>query len=123
MSAKSNKRDNHRRYHRHGAYTTIALAVLDEKGTPMREGLARAVDVSEGGCMLETAVPLQEGDPVCMTVDSGEGPTDVHGEVRRIKEIRKGQHRVGIALREDDMHKAWVFHEIRSDKGAGHPDD
>ena len=57
----------------------------------------RLTDISEGGCFVDTLVPLEEGSPVSLKVDDGGGPLELPGK------IPYGQPTIGSAIAFDPI--------------------
>ena len=53
--------------------------------------------ISEGGCFVNTLVPLEEGSPVSLKVNDGSGSLEIHGK------ILYGQPSIGSAIAFDPM--------------------
>ena len=57
----------------------------------------RLTDISEGGCFVDTLVPLEEGSPVSLKVDDGGEPLELPGK------ILYGQPTIGSAIAFDPI--------------------
>ena len=57
----------------------------------------RLTDISEGGCFVDTLVPLEEGSPVSLKVSDASGPIEITGK------ILYGQPTIGSAIGFDPL--------------------
>lgn len=67
----------------------------------------RLSDISEGGCFVDTLVPLAGGAPVLLRVMDGAGPLEIPGN------ILYGQQTIGSAIRFDALDAA-IEQRVRS---------
>ena len=59
----------------------ISLVTIDETGRWIFQGMSRALDISRGGILLETAYPIESGCLSMMTVDVDSNLIEIKGEL------------------------------------------
>ena len=70
-----------RRHERKESLNIIDYTVLDDNGEPVTRRMGRTLNVSEGGMLLETHIPLKMKQEVLITVALEEDLVDVRGTV------------------------------------------
>lgn len=70
-----------RRYERKDSLNLVDYVVLDEGGEVTRRGIGRTLNLSEGGILLETHLPLDEGRRIIITLALEEDIVEMEGKV------------------------------------------
>jgi len=70
-----------RKYPRVNTINLISHVTIDESGRWIFQGMSRALDISRGGILLETAYPIESGCLSMMTVDTCNNLIEIKGEL------------------------------------------
>jgi hypothetical protein len=70
-----------RKYPRVNTINLISHVTIDETGRRIFQGMSRALDISRGGILLETAYPIESGCLSMMTVDVDSNLIEIKGEL------------------------------------------
>ena len=70
-----------RKYPRVNTINLISYVTIDETGRWIFQGMSRALDISRGGILLETACPIESGCLSMMTVDMDNNLIEIKGEL------------------------------------------
>jgi Tfp pilus assembly protein PilZ len=71
---------------------------LDEDGKPIKNLMGTALDVSQGGLLLETTHQIEPGDVILITTDDQDRLIEINGKAAYCREIGDGKFYVGISL-------------------------
>ncbi len=78
----------------------VSYKVVDERGETDEMGMARTLDLSEGGLVLEMAHPLGEGVQLEIKMVSADQILEARARVVYSKLVASGSWRVGVAFTE-----------------------
>jgi hypothetical protein len=78
----------------------VSYAHFDEQGEPDDVGMARTLDLSEGGILLEMTHPLEDGSTAEIKMVSGEHILRAKGEVVHSTALPSGRWHVGVRFTE-----------------------
>ena len=84
-----------RRYIRPESLNLLDYLVVDEQGRPSDYSMARTLNVSKGGILIETHIPLPKGQQVMITLGLREQLIDVMGRIAYTT-VEDGRHQSGI---------------------------
>ena len=70
-----------RRYIRPESLNLLDYLIVDEQGRPSEYSMARTLNVSKGGILMETHIPLPKGQQVMITLGLKEQLIDVMGRI------------------------------------------
>ena len=70
-----------RRYIRPESLNLLDYLIVDEQGRPSDYSMARTLNVSKGGILIETHIPLPKGQQVMITLGLKEQLIDVMGRI------------------------------------------
>lgn len=59
----------------------ISYVSLDENGKPLEQGMGRTLNISQGGLLIETKVPIEAQYILLMAVDINDELVDIKGGV------------------------------------------
>jgi Tfp pilus assembly protein PilZ len=76
----------------------ISYVCLDEDGKPIKNLMGTALDVSQGGLLLETTHQIEPGDVILITTDDKDRLIEINGKAAYCREIGDGKFFVGISL-------------------------
>ncbi len=91
-----------RRFPRVDSLNLLSYFCVDEQGEVVTQGMGRTLNVSEGGILLETHIPIPPEDTVYLSIGFDEDVTDVRGEVAYTKEGENGRIQSGIKFVDPD---------------------
>jgi Tfp pilus assembly protein PilZ len=83
-----------RKYPRVQIHNLISYVCLDDDGKPM----GTALDISQGGLLLETTHQIEPGDVILITTDDQDRLIEINGKAAYCREIGDGKFYVGISL-------------------------
>jgi len=84
-----------RRFIRPEALNLLDYLVVDEQGRQGEYSMGRTLNVSEGGILMETHIPLPIGQQVMITLGLEDGLVDVMGRIVYAT-YKAGRHQNGI---------------------------
>ena len=84
-----------RRYIRPESLNLLDFLVVDEQGRPGEYAMARTLNVSKGGILMETHIPLPKGQQVMITLGLKDQLIDVMGRIVYTSSS-SGRHQNGI---------------------------
>ena len=70
-----------RRFERERTLNLVDYIVLGEDGTHLSRGMGRTRNVSEGGLLLETHRPLEDGQTVLITLGLKDDLVEIRGRI------------------------------------------
>ena len=84
-----------RRYIRPESLNLLDYLIVDEQGRPSDYSMARTLNVSKGGILIETHIPLPKGQQVMITLGLKDQLVDVMGRIVHTASS-SGRHENGI---------------------------
>jgi len=97
FSKQKNMSKKERREHpRINALNLLSYVCMNENSETVRQGMARTLDVSEGGILMETHVPIDPQYTVSLTLGLKDELTDVKGKVVHFRTDGNGRFQSGI---------------------------
>ncbi len=116
-----------RRYIRPESLNLLDYLVVDEQGRQGDYSMARTLNVSKGGILMETHIPLPQGQQVMITLGLNDQLIDVMGRITYTT-TASGRYQNGIEFfHVSDQDKRILdnyvaaFHKLYSGKTAFHP--
>ncbi|MCL2789349.1 MAG: PilZ domain-containing protein [Desulfobulbus sp.] len=73
--------EEHRRYIRPESLNLLDYLIIDDQGRPGEYSMARTLNVSKGGILVETHLPLPQGQQVMITLGLKDQLIDVMGRI------------------------------------------
>jgi len=92
--------EERRRWTRILAEHLVSYTHFDERGEPDDIGMARTLDLGEGGILLEMMHPLEEGSSLEIKMVSGESILRARGRVAHSVYVSQDRWRVGLHFTE-----------------------
>lgn len=90
-----------RKFERAGTLNLLTYSCVNEQnGISTQQGLGRTLNVSEGGVLLETYIPLSSKDVISLTVALREKMVDIKGKILWCKKKVEGMFVSGIEFYE-----------------------
>jgi c-di-GMP-binding flagellar brake protein YcgR len=116
-----------RRYIRPEALNLLDYLVVDEQGRQGDYSMARTLNISKGGMLMETHIPLPLGQQVMITLGLGEQLIDVMGRIVYATSA-SGRYQFGIEffhVSDSDKrildHYVAAFHKLYASDTANYP--
>ena len=91
-----------RKYLRVDSHNLLSYDCLDENNQIITQGLARTLNISEGGMLLETHVPLDPRLILEFTIAMEDDLMDLRGKITYNRETAGGKYEIGIQFIETD---------------------
>ena len=95
-------REERRKHPRIDALNLLSYLVIDQKGQVVTQGVGRTLNVSEGGVLLETHIPLNPDHKVSLFVALENDLIDVSGTIVYCKVSEEAKYHTGIAFENPD---------------------
>ena len=74
----------------------IAHVSVDQNGKELSQGMGKALDISKGGILLETAYPIDAGQISLMAVDKDDNLLEMKAELIYCNKAAPGKYQAGI---------------------------
>jgi hypothetical protein len=87
-----------RKYPRVKIKNLISYVCLDEDGKPIKRLMGSALDISQGGLLLETANQIEPGNGILITADEQDRIVEIKGKAAYCRETGSGRFYVGISF-------------------------
>jgi c-di-GMP-binding flagellar brake protein YcgR len=97
--------DNKRRGPRVKSPNLLVYLCIDEKKNKIVQGMGRTLNVSEGGILLETHVPIDPKHTLLLTIAMEEDLMHFKGRIAHSKEREDGKFEAGVEFLEMDEQK------------------
>lgn len=102
LTLQKNMSEKEKRKHpRINSLNLLAYVCLNENSEIVRQGMAKTLDVSEGGILMETHVPVDPQHTVSLTLGLKDELTDVKGKVVHFRTDGNGRFQSGIQFMEN----------------------
>jgi Tfp pilus assembly protein PilZ len=117
-----------RKYPRVKLQNLISYVCLDEDGRPIKHLMGSALDISQGGLLLETTQQIEPGNGILITADEQDRIVEINGKAAYCREAGSRKFYVGISFQGTaDENIQFVKHMVRANyyrrkiaKGNGH---
>lgn len=87
----------------------LDYVILDQNGEPVNRGMARTLNVSEVGILLETHIPLALDQGIIITIELEEELVELKGRVVHVGPCDDQKFCSGIEFLEIDEHGKKIF--------------
>jgi hypothetical protein len=91
-----------RKYPRVKTDNLISYVCMDEEGNELDQGIGRALDISQGGLLLESHTPIRSEKILLASVDVNNELIEINGEVAYCRESGPGMFLTGIRFLESN---------------------
>lgn len=85
-----------RKYPRVATSNIVSYVCIDKDDNEVDQGMGRAVNISQGGTLLETSRPIESEYILLLTVDLNNNVIQAKGEVVHTRPIEAGKYLTGI---------------------------
>ena len=89
-----------RKYQRVKTYKLLSYVCIDDSGNPIEERMGTAIEISQGGLLMETHHPLKPQDVLLITIDIQGELVPIKGRVVHCRTDDSGKSRTGIQFLE-----------------------
>jgi len=104
-----------RKYPRVQIHNLISYVCLDEDNKPIKNVMGTALDVSQGGLLLETTHQIEPGNGILIMADEQDRIVEINGKAAYCRETGSGKFYVGISLQgTPDENIQFVQHMVRA---------
>ena len=79
----------------------ISFLSVDADGRVLRQGMGKALDVSQNGLMLESAIPVESEFVSLMSTDPGNNLIEITAKVAYSRRSRTGNYLTGVQFTGD----------------------
>jgi c-di-GMP-binding flagellar brake protein YcgR len=90
----------------------ISYVCIDENGNEIEQGMGRAIDISLGGMLLETSVPIESKYILIATIDLEGNLIEIRGKIANSKKIESGEFLNGIQFLETPERQIKIIAEF-----------
>ena len=80
----------------------LSYVCLDESDRELKQGMGRTLNISEGGILMETHVPMEPHYSVSLTISMEEDMMVIKGNISYCSERADGRFETGIQFIETD---------------------
>ncbi len=94
------------------SHNLISYVCLDENNKPIRQGMGRTLDISEGGILLETHLPIDSQNIMSLTISLEDETMVIQGKVIHNKKRNDGKFECGLKFIEMDEIKKRILKQV-----------
>ena len=114
-----------RRHQRVEAVNLISYVSLDENDKPLDQGMGKTLDLSQGGLLMETRVPIETKYIMLMSLNLKDELIKIKGEVVYCRQGDSKNFHIGVRFKEANdrirkivvgMIKVFTMRKIRGEK-------
>jgi hypothetical protein len=87
---------NQRQYARVETCNLISYTCIDDQGTMIKQGMGKALDISQNGLMLESGYPIESEYISLMSADPDDRLVNIVGKVAHTRRSPSGNYKIGI---------------------------
>jgi c-di-GMP-binding flagellar brake protein YcgR len=85
-----------RKYPRIKTYNAISYICTDEEDNQIGEGMGEAINISQGGMLLKTPLPIESDYVLLTSIDSENNMIEIKGKVAHYRGTESGECLTGI---------------------------
>jgi len=90
----------------------VSYVCMDENGNGIDQGMGRTIDISLGGMLLETSVPIESKYILLATIDLKGNLIEIRGEIAYSRSIKSGEFLNGIQFLETPERQIKIIAEF-----------
>jgi len=117
---------NQRQYARVETCNLISYACIDDQGSMIKQGMGKALDISQNGLMLESGYPIESEYVSLMSADPDDRLVNIVGKVAHTRRSPSGNYKIGIRFTGSHAENVQfaaslikTFHYRRTKRAAG----
>ena len=88
-----------RKYPRVKIHNLISYICLDNNGRPIKNLMGTAIDISQGGLLLETTQRIDPGDIILITADDQDQIMEINAKATYCREMAGGKFNAGVSFK------------------------
>jgi len=92
-----------RKFPRTKTRNLISHVSVDQNGKVLSQGMGKALDISQGGLLLETPYPIEVGEISLMAVDKNTNLLEIKAELVYCKKAVLGKYHSGIEFCDEEQ--------------------
>jgi c-di-GMP-binding flagellar brake protein YcgR len=85
-----------RKYPRIKTHNAISYICTDEDDNQLGEGMGEAIDISQGGILLKTPLPIESDYVFLTSIDTENNMIEIKGKVAHYRSTESGEFLTGI---------------------------
>ena len=85
-----------RKYPRIKAHNVISYICTDKDGNQVGEGLGETINISQGGILLKTPLPIESEYILLTSIDSESNMVEIKGKIAHSRRAESGECETGI---------------------------
>ena len=90
-------REEHRKNSRIDS-THLSYILLDKSEKVVQQAMARTINISPGGLLLETHFKMEGGDTMIASIGIGDETVDIKGKVVHVESGDEGKYHAGVEI-------------------------
>jgi c-di-GMP-binding flagellar brake protein YcgR len=90
----------------------ISYVCIDENGNEIEQGMGKTIDISLGGMLIETSVPIESKYILIATIDLEGNLIEIRGKIANSKKIESGEFLNGIQFLETPERQIKIIAEF-----------
>jgi hypothetical protein len=94
--------EEQRKYYRAKTVNLLSYECIDDDGNPLNQGMGKVLDISQGGLLMETKVPIDGKYILLTSLDIKEKPVKIKGKFVYCREVEQKNFHTGIHFIETD---------------------
>ena len=94
--------EEQRKYYRAKTVNLLSYECIDKDGNPLDQGMGKILDISQGGLLMETKVPIEAEYIRIESLDIKEEPIKIKGRFVYCKETAPKTFHTGVRFIETD---------------------
>lgn len=94
--------EEQRKHYRAKTVNLLSYECIDEDGNPLNQGMGRMLDISQGGLLMETKVPIEATYILLMSLDVKEEPIKIKGKFVYCRQVGDKTFHTGLRFTEAD---------------------
>ena len=94
------KEKQKRKHDRIGSLNLLNYVCLDENNEEVNQGMGRTLNVSQGGILLETHIPIDKNYIISLSIGLEEEMVDIKGKIIYNQNGKEGKFEAGIEFQD-----------------------
>jgi len=90
----------------------VSYVCIDENGNEIEQGMGKTIDISLGGILLKTSVPIESKYILLATIDLKGNVIEIRGKVAYSRKIESGEFLNGIQFLETPERQVKIIAEF-----------
>ena len=90
----------------------ISYVCIDENGNEIEQGMGKTIDISLGGMLIETSVPIESKYILIATIDLEGNLIEIRGKIANSRKIESGEFLNGIQFLETPERQIKIMDEF-----------